>query len=313
MSYPPIEPYDAGHLDSGDGNLLYWEACGNPDGVPALVLHGGPGSGCNSGMRRFFDPERYSIVLFDQRQSGRSEPHASDPTTSLELNTTWHLVADIERLRLHLGAPQWTIWGGSWGSTLGLVYAISHPEHVSGMVLCGVGLGRKTELDWLFRGGLSKLFPAQWSALTSSVSNSADPLPSLAEMLESPDHEVRETAAMAWALWESATPNWPPTQGLLGRFQDPEFAYAFSRIVIHYVRNDLWLEDNFVLRNVDRLTGIQGVLINGRFDFQSPIENAWLLSRAWQGSRLEIVDGAGHGFHPEFEVAIRRATDELSR
>jgi proline iminopeptidase len=302
-------------LDVGDGNRLYWEACGNPEGKPAVVLHGGPGSGFSPTFRRFFDPEAYRIILFDQRNCERSMPPASDPATDLTANTTAHLVADIERLREAQGIERWLVFGGSWGSTLGLAYAEAHPERVTEIVLFGVTTGRHSEFDWLFRGGVAPLFPAQWQALVDGLSEAdraGDVVDGYHRLLNDPDPDVRARAAHAWCLWESATPAWPPTDGLSGAFADPEYAYAFARLVVHYARTYAWLEDGALLRGARVLAGIPGILVNGRFDLQAPLENAWLLQRAWPGAELVVVDDAGHGFSSELADSIARATDRFA-
>ena len=204
--YPPIEPHDQGMLDAGDGNLVYWEVCGNADGKPALVVHGGPGSGCSPGSRRVFDPERYRVVLFDQRGCGRSTPHASDPATDMSTNTTGHLLADMERLREHLGIEQWLVYGGSWGSTLILAYAERHPERVSEMVIPSVTTGRRSEIDWLYRGA-GRFFPEEWERFRAGVPEAerdGDLLAAYARLMESPDAAVRGKAAADWVAWEDA-------------------------------------------------------------------------------------------------------------
>ena len=314
--YPPIEPYEHGLLDVGDGNLVYWEACGDPDGKPAVVLHGGPGSGCTEGHRRLFDPAAYRLVLFDQRGCGRSTPHAGDPATGLSANTTAHLVADIERLRQYLRIDRWLVLGGSWGSTLALAYAEAHPDRVTEMVLFGVTTGRRRETDWLFRGGVSLLFPEQWQALVDALPDAdreGDIVEAYSRLLNGPDPAVRQRAAEAWCLWESATPDWPPKPGLARRFTDPRFALAFARLVTHYVRHNLWLEDGVLLRNAGLLADIPGVLINGRFDFQAPIANAWELSRAWPRAELVIVEEAGHdASNAAITRELVRATDRFA-
>ena len=304
-------------LDAGDGHLLYWETCGNPRGKPALVLHGGPGSGCTPWHRRPFDPDAYRIVLFDQRNCGRSTPHASAPEIDLSTNTTPHLIADIERLREHLGIERWLVLGGSWGCTLALAYAEQHPDRVSEMVLFGVTSGRRSEFDWLFRGGVAAFFPEQWERLLAALppgERGGDVVDAYSRLLHDPDPTVRERAAFEWCLWESATPDWPPATGLAPRFQDPKFALAFARIVTHYVRHDAWLEDGALLRDAGKLAGIPGVLINGRFDFQSPIGNAYVLKQAWRGVELVIVDDAGHAAgNAGISAEIVRATDGFGR
>ena len=310
--YPEIEPYEHGMLDVGDGDLVYWETCGNPRGKPAVVLHGGPGSGCSEWHRRLFDPGVYRTVLFDQRGCGRSRPHASAPDTDLASNNTANLIEDIESLRQHLGIEQWLVFGGSWGSTLALAYAETHPDRVTEMILFGVTTGRHKEFDWLFRGGLAVMFPAQWEDLCAAVpaaERDGDIVEAYYRLLSDPDATVRQRAAEAWCMWESATPAWPPTTELAERFAKPEFAMAFARIVTHYVRHNAWLEDGRLLRDADSLDAIPGVLVNGRFDLQAPIGNAWALKQAWPGAELVIVDDAGHNARdPAVTQELIRAT-----
>ncbi|MEX0681976.1 MAG: prolyl aminopeptidase [Dehalococcoidia bacterium] len=314
--YPAIEPYERGLLDLGDGNQLYWETCGNPAGKAAVVLHGGPGSGCTGWHRRLFDPEAYRIVLFDQRNCGRSTPHASAPDTDLATNNTANLIADIERLREHLGVERWLVLGGSWGCTLALAYAERYPDRVTEMVLFGVTAGRRAEIDWLFRGGVAMFFPEQWERLCAAVpvaERGGDVVEAYSQLLSDPDPGVRERAAFEWCMWESATPAWPPAPGLAKRFTDPAFAMAFARIVTHYVRHDAWLEDGSLLRDASALRDIPGVMVNGRFDFQSPIANAWELKRAWPGAELVIVDNAGHSAdNAAITEELVRATDRFA-
>lgn len=313
--YPEVEPYEHGMLAVGDGNRVYWETCGNPHGKPAVVLHGGPGSGCSAWHRRLFDPTAYRVVLFDQRGCGRSTPHASAPDTDLASNTTANLIADIELLRQHLNIDQWLVLGGSWGSVLALAYAERYPERVTEMVLWGVSTGRYQELDWLFRGGISIFFPEQWQRLCAAVPEGyreGDIVEVYSRLLHDPDAAVRRQAAYEWCLWESATPNWPPTTGLAQRFTDPKVAMAFARLVTHYVRHNQWLEDGILLRNAGALAGIPGSIVNGRFDFQGPIANAWALHRAWPRADLVIVDNAGHAAdHAGITHALIRATDRF--
>jgi proline iminopeptidase len=312
--YPEVEPYDRGMLDVGDDHLVYWETCGNPRGKPAVVFHGGPGSGCSSFFRTLFDPTAYRAVLFDQRNCGRSTPHASDPWTDLEANTTENLIADAERLRERLGIDRWLVLGGSWGSTLALAYAETHPDRVTEMVLSAVTTGRHAEFDWLFRGGLARFFPEDWQRLLDALparDRGRDVVDAYHRLLNDPDLAVGRRAAHAWCLWESATPAWPPTGGLAERFQDPDYALAFARIVTHYVRHNAWLEDGILLRNAGVLTEIPGVLVHGRFDFQAPLENAYALSRAWPRAELVVVDDAGHVPTGEIARQIVRATDRF--
>ena len=295
--FPEIEPYEGGFLEVGEGNRVYWETCGNPAGSPAIVLHGGPGSACTSWHRRLFDPAAFRVVLFDQRGCGRSTPHASEPEVDLTSNTTEHLVGDMELLRRDLAVDRWLVIGGSWGSTLALAYAEAYPERVAEMILWGVTTGRRVECDWLFRGGLSPLFPAEWDRLLAGVpaaQRDRDIVDAYSRLLHDADPDVCRRAAREWCAWESATPDWPPTGGLAERFVDPDFALAFARIVTHYVRHNLFLEDGILLQEAGRLDAIPGTLVNGRFDLQSPIGNAWELHRVWPRAELVVVEDAGH-------------------
>ena len=313
--FPEIEPYDFGMLQVAEDTHVYWETCGNPAGKPAVVFHGGPGSGCTAGQRRGFDPDAYRIVLFDQRNCGRSTPHASDVRVDLADNTTQNLIADIERLREHLGIERWLVMGGSWGSTLALAYAEAFPERVSEMILTGVTTGRRSEADWLFRGVVSPLFPQQWERLRDAVPagrRTGDVVEDYRLLLADPDPAVREHAAFEWSMWESATPDWPPADGLAERFTDPAFAMGFARLVTHYVAHDEFLEDGVLLRDIDRLFGTPAVLVNGRYDLQAPIGNAWELHRRWPGSELVIVDNAGHSRNPAIAAQLVRASDRFA-
>jgi proline iminopeptidase len=313
--YPEIEPYAHGMLEVGDGNLIYWETCGNPRGKPAVVLHGGPGSGCSPQFRRFFDPSAYHVVLFDQRNCGRSRPHASQPDTDLRANNTANLMADIERLRQHLNIERWLVMGGSWGSTLALAYAETHTRQVTEMILFGVTTGQHKEFDWAFRGGLARLFPEQWERLRNAVpvaERDGDIVEAYHRLLSDPDPTVRRRAAEAWCLWESATPAWPPATGLAERFTDPAYAVAFARIVTHYVRHNAWLEDGVLIRGAHTLAGIPGILVNGRFDFQAPLTGAWELQRAWPRAELVIVDEAGHAANANLSRELIRATKRFA-
>jgi proline iminopeptidase len=307
---------DQGLLSVGDGNLVYWEECGNPDGKPAVVLHGGPGSGCTPWHRRLFDPDAYRIVLFDQRNCGRSKPHASEPAIDLTTNTTQNLVADIEQLRQHLSVDRWLVWGGSWGSTLALAYAESHPGSVSEMILWGITTGRRVEFDWLFRGGLAPLFPEQWEEFCAIQRGEAggDIIETYSGLLHDPDPQVRQRAALAWCTWESATPEWPPKAELAERYHDRDFALAFARLVTHYARHGAFLEDGILLRDAAALVDIPAVLINGQFDLQAPIGNAWELQRAWPSATLVILEDAGHApDDAKVTAALIQATNKLAR
>ena len=314
--YPAIQPEHTGLLDVGDGQLVYWETCGRQDGRPALVLHGGPGSGCTPRQRRLFDPDRYRVILFDQRGCGRSAPHASEPDVDLSVNTTRHLVADIERVREHLGVDRWLVLGGSWGSALALAYAERHPDRVTELVLWGASPARRRDLDLLFRGGLSIFLPEQWERLLDALpaaDREGDAVEAIHRLLFDEDPEVRRRAALAWCTWESATLDWPPTGGLDERYEDPVFALAFARLVTHYVRHDLWLEDGVLLRDAGGLAGIPGAIVNGRFDLQSPLGGAWAIHRAWPAAELVVVGDAGHAYdHPLITRELVRATDRFA-
>ncbi|WP_214412617.1 prolyl aminopeptidase [Sphaerisporangium fuscum] len=313
--YPPIEPYDHGMLDVGDGNHVYWETCGNPDGKPALVVHGGPGSGRGTGARRFFDPDRYRIVLFDQRGCGRSTPHASDPATDMSTNTTAHLMADMELLREHLGIDRWLLCGGSWGSTLILAYAERHPERVSEIVVNGVTTTRRSEIDWLYRG-VGRYFPEQWERFREGVpepDRDGDLVAAYAGLMEDPDPAVREKAAIDWCTWEDAVISLEPN-GKPNAYSDrpPAALLAFVRICAHYFAHGAWLEEGVLLRDAGRLAGIPGVLVHGRLDLSSPLDTAWHLSRAWEDAELVVVDDSGHTGSDAMRGEVRRALDRFA-
>lgn len=310
--YPDTEPYDQGMLDVGDGNLIYWELCGNAAGKPAVVLHGGPGSGCTTGARRYFDPAAYRIVLFDQRNCGRSTPHASDPGVDLSHNTTWHLVSDMERLREHLGIERWLLFGGSWGSVLGLAYAERHPERVSGMVLTGVATGRRAETELLTRG-LGRLFPEAWSRFLDNVppaEREGDLAAAYQRLLNGPNAATRAQAARAWCDWETAI---LPTSPPLARYERPEFRLAFVRIVTHYWSHGSWLDDAALLRDAGMLADIPGVLVQGVLDLGNLLGTPWELHEVWPRSELVLVDNAGHGGSADLASEIVRATDRFAR
>ncbi len=276
--YPEIEPYDRGMLAVGDGNRIYWEACGNPDGKPALVLHGGPGSGCAPSMRRYFDPDAYRIVLFDQRNCGRSSPHAADPSVSLAANTTAHLIADIERLREHLLVSRWLIFGWSWGSALALAYAEQHTDKVSEAVLTGLGTGRQAEVE-LFTSGLGALFPDAWRRFRDGVPvdrREGSLAAAYSRQLRHPNLAVREKAARDWCDWEEAM---LPMYGHNSRYDDPGFRMAFTRIVTHYWSNDHFLlPDGVLLAEANRLASVPATLIQGTLDLTNLVGTPWLLA-----------------------------------
>ena len=313
--YPPIEPYDQGMLAVGDGNQVYWEVCGTPDGKPAVMVHGGPGSGCSPRMRRCFDPDRYRAVLFDQRGCGRSTPHASDPSTDMRVNTTQHLIADMERLREHLGIERWLVTGGSWGSTLSLAYAERHPERVTEIVLQAVTTSRQAEIDWLYRD-VGRFFPEEWERFRAGVparDRHGGLLVAYARLLDDPDRAVQERAARAWVTWEDAVVSLEPGSPA-GMYSDrPDDALlAFVRICAHYAAHGAWLEDGAVLRDAGRLAGIPGVLIHGRQDLSCPLDTAWMLARAWPDAELHALDHSGHGGSGEMREHLLAALDRFA-
>jgi proline iminopeptidase len=312
--YPPIAPYSHGMLDVGDGNRLYWEQCGNPHGKPAIVLHGGPGSGCTPGMRRYFDPAAYRIVLFDQRGAGRSTPHASDPATDLSSNTTHHLLRDIELLREHLGIERWLVYGGSWGSTLGLEYAERNRARVSEIVLAGVTIARRSTIDWLYRG-VAPMFPEQWAKFRAGVpepERDGDLVSAYARLLADPNPLVRTKAADDWCDWENSLVSVDPNAPIAPHRLTPEFRLGFARVVTHYFSHNVWLEDDLQLKNADALKGIRGVMIHGRLDLGAPLSMAWDLAQVWPDAELVLVQGAGHSSgDPGMPEAIVAATDRF--
>ncbi|MGQ0842239.1 prolyl aminopeptidase [Actinokineospora sp.] len=312
--YPPIEPHEHGFLDVGASHRVYWEISGNPVGKPVVVLHGGPGAGTSPVQRRHFDPTAYRIVLFDQRGSGRSTPHVSDPDADLSANTTWHLVADMERLREHLRIDRWQLFGGSWGCTLALAYAQSHPARVSEIILRGVFLLRPSELDWLYRGGAGALFPEAWADFRALVPDGADPLAAYQELITGPDQDARAAAALAWSTWEGAAVSLLPHPGLVAQYASPGFAVPFARIALHYFTHAGWLEDDQLLRDAGRLAGIPGRIVQGRYDIVCPPATAWALRQVWPDSRLAILPSAGHAASdPGILETLREATDEFAR
>ncbi|SOD61747.1 proline iminopeptidase [Streptomyces zhaozhouensis] len=312
--YPPIEPYDHGWLPVGDGHRVYWETCGNPEGKPALVVHGGPGSGCGPRVRRFFDPARYRIILFDQRNAGRSTPHASEPEVDLSANTTEHLLADMEALREALGVQRWQLFGGSWGSVLSLVYALRHPGRVSELVLMGLASGRRAETDLLTRG-LGVYFPEAWRAFRNAVpaAERDGDLPSAYDrLLHDPDPRVREAAARAWCDWEEAIDVGGPAG--TSRYEDPDFRLAFARIVTHYWSRGCWLPEGEVLRRASELADIPGVVVQGSLDPGNLLGTVWELAHRWgPACELRVVGTAGHSTAGEGMAArLVAATDRFA-
>ena len=308
--YSPIEPYETGMLDVGDGHTLYWERCGTPGAKPAVFLHGGPGSGCSPKQRQQFDPKKYDVLLFDQRGCGRSTPFAS-----LEDNTTWHLVADIERLRTMAGIDQWMVFGGSWGSTLGLAYAQTHPAHVTELVLRGIFLFRQSEVDWLYKYGASELYPEGWQDFVGLVQEGerSDVVEAYYRRLTSEDPATRLAAAKAWSTWEGLTVTLLPDLAMLEEFTEDNHAIAVARIECHYMRNLGWLDHEQLLENADKLKGIPGVIVQGRHDCCTPPSAAWDLKQAWPEVELNIVPDGGHLFtEPGITDGLVRASDRFA-
>jgi proline iminopeptidase len=306
--YPEIDAYDSGMLAVDGRHRLHYEQCGNPEGKPVVILHGGPGAGCSAKMRRFHDPARYRIVLFDQRGSGRSTPHAD-----LVDNTTWDLVADIERLREHLGIARWQVFGGSWGSTLALAYAEAHPSRVSELVLRGIFMLRRWELEWFYQEGASRLFPEAWHQYLEAIPDveRGDLISAYHRRLTSSDEATRLAAARAWSVWEASTSLLIPDEAFIDGHRDAHFALSFARIESHYfVHGGFFDVEDQLLRDAHRLRGIPGVIVHGRYDVVCPIQNAWDLQRAWPDSKLVVSPTAGHSaFEPENASALVEATD----
>ncbi len=306
--YPPIEPFRQQILEMPGGHRVYVEQCGRPDGVPVVVLHGGPGGGCSPGMRRFFDPSHYRSVLFDQRGCGRSSPHAS-----VENNTTWDLVADIERIRVELGIERWIVFGGSWGACLALIYAQAHPERVEALVLRGVFTMTKAELDWFYGGGASAFWPEQWRAFSGMVpaEERGDLIAAYHRRLFGADGAEQARFARAWAGWESALAVLEPGEGR-GSPSGP-YALAFSRLENHYFINGGFLEtDGQILRDIGRLAGIRGFIVQGRYDMICPPHTAHAVHRAWPGSELLMVATAGHALsEPGISAELVAIMDRL--
>lgn len=308
--YPKIDPYDSGFLDAGDGHRVYYERVGTPGAMPALFLHGGPGGGCSPDHRRLFDPARYDVLLFDQRGCGRSTPHAG-----LEANTTWHLVADIERLRVLAGVEKWVVLGGSWGSTLALTYAETHPDRVRALILRGVYTVTKAELDWYYRFGVSEMFPEKWERFQAPVPEAerGDMIAAYRKRLTSQDAAIRMEAAKAWTIWEGETITLLPEAETSDKFSDGSFALAFARLENHYFTHHCWLEEGQLLRDAGKLRGIPGAIIHGRYDMPCPVRTAYNLHRAWPDAAFHLVEGAGHaGSEPGILDRLIRETDRFA-
>lgn len=308
--YPPIEPYETGMLDVGDGHLLYYERCGTPGAKPAVFLHGGPGGGISAAHRGLFDPALYDVLLFDQRGCGKSTPHAG-----IEANTTWHLVADIERLRELAGVDQWLVFGGSWGSTLALAYAQTHVRRVSELVLRGIYMCTRPELAWFYQFGVSELFPDKYERFVAPIPEAerADMLTAYHKRLTTGPREDQIEAARAWSLFEGETITLLPDSKISAQHDDGHFALAFARLETHYFVNDCWLEPGQLLRDAHKLHAIPGTIVHGRYDMPCPARYAWALHKAWPDADFQLVEGAGHAFsEPAILDQLIRATDRYA-
>jgi proline iminopeptidase len=308
--YPPIQPYATGFLQVDSLHKIYFEQCGNAQGKPILFLHGGPGSGLEEKHRQYFDPKAYRIILFDQRGSGKSTPHAS-----LEANTTWDLVADIEKLRLHLGIDRWIVFGGSWGSTLALSYAIEHPKPTEALILRGIFLSRPEELHWYYQFGAHHIFPDAWENYVNPIppSERHNMIAAYYQRLTSEDAKVREEAAFAWSAWEAVALRLRFDPELFSSFTISDHADALARIECHYfINKSFFSSDNWILENVQKIAHIPGVIVHGRYDIVCPLENAWLLHKRWPIAKLEIIPDAGHSASEAGIMdALIRATDHF--
>ena len=306
-SFPEPQVYDHGLLDVGHDNRIYWEARGNPDGRPALVVHGGPGSGRPRGAHKGFHPDHFQVVVFDQRGCGDSQPSAADPTTDMAHNTTEHLLADMEALRQHLGIEHWLLYGGSWASTLILAYAERHPERVIGIVLVGVTMTRPQEINWLYHG-LRLLLPIEWDRFRAGVPHhdrDSNLVEAYRQLMENPDPAIREQAARDWCTWEDAVIAHEHLGNPAQYSAKLDAAkLAFVRICTHYFAHGAWLEDGQLLRDAHRLKGIPGVLIHGRLDLSGPLRTAWELAQAWPEADLTIIDDSGHTGSPAMAAAV---------
>jgi proline iminopeptidase len=310
--FPPIEPYRTGFLQVSPLHRVYYEEAGNPNGVPALFLHGGPGGGLSPDYRRFFDPQHYRVVLFDQRGAGKSTPHAE-----LAENTTWDLVADAERIRETLGIAKWVVFGGSWGSTLGLSYAVTHPDRVLGLILRGIFLCRKEEIDWFYQGGAHHIFPDVWETYLKPIppAEHGDLLGAYHRRLTGSNEAERTACALAWSKWEAATTFLIPNADNIHDFEDPQRALALARIECHYFQNRIFFPtDNYLIENVGKIRHLPAVIIHGRYDVVCPVKNAWDLHRAWPEAEFHIVPDAGHGaMHVGTRSRLVAATEGFKR
>jgi proline iminopeptidase len=289
--YPEIKPYATHTLDVETPHSIYIEECGKPDGVPVLFVHGGPGAGCEPYHRQFFDPEKYRIILFDQRGAGKSTPHAE-----LKNNTTQSLVADMEAIRVKLGVQSWVLFGGSWGSTLSLVYAQTHPDRVLGLILRGIFLCRQSEIDWFYQNGANRIFPDFWQDFIQPIPEKerANLLSAFYKRLTGVDEVARMACAKAWSTWEGRTATMQPKRSVVDHFSDPHTALSLARIEAHYFMNQSFLKPDQILNDTKKLKDIPGTIVQGRYDMICPMESAWALSQAWPMAELDIINNAGH-------------------
>jgi proline iminopeptidase len=310
--YPEIEPFAYGWMPTESAHEVYYEECGSPGGKPCLILHGGPGGAINAGMRRFFNPDRWRMVLFDQRGCGRSRPHAV-----LEDNDTWKLIEDIERLREKCGVEKWAVFGGSWGSTLALAYAIKHPERVESLILRGIFLLTKKELHWFYQDGASMIFPDAWEHFLAPIPEAerGDLMGAYYKRLTAGDQNTREQAAIAWSSWEGDTVSVKGPAARPEKFAEADFAIAFARLECWYFVNKGFLpEDGWILKNVEKIRHIPAWIVQGRFDVVTPMSGAWALKKAWPEARLEVIGDAGHAStEPGIVDALIRAGDLAGR
>ncbi|GIL17534.1 MAG: proline iminopeptidase [Oligoflexia bacterium] len=308
--YPEIQPFNSGMLKVSDLHQIYFEECGNPEGYPIIFLHGGPGGGCSTDHRRFYDPKHYRIVLLDQRGCGRSLPFAE-----LRENTTWDLVSDIEKLRTHLQISKWHVFGGSWGSTLALAYAVTHPEKVSALILRGIFLCRPSEIKWFYQEGAHQIYPDQWEIYNNHIPENErhDFVSAYYKRLTSSDEKVRLDAARVWSKWESSTSYLFVKESAIEEYDDPAKALPFARIECHYFVNKAFFStDNYLLENAHKLKNIPGVIVQGRYDIVCPMRSAWDLHRAWPEARLKIIPDAGHSaWESGICSALVEATDQF--
>ncbi|QPC87288.1 prolyl aminopeptidase [Mesorhizobium sp. NBSH29] len=308
--YPEIEPFETGMLDVGDGHTIYWERVGTRGAKPAVFVHGGPGGGVSAKMRRVFDPSLYDVLLFDQRGCGRSTPHAS-----LDANTTWHLVDDMERLRNLMGVDKWLVFGGSWGSTLSLAYAETHPERVSELVVRGIYTLTRPELEWYYQFGVSEMFPDKWERFLAPIPEAerGDMMAAYRKRLVGEDRAAQIEAARAWSIWEGETITLLPEPETSDKFHEDNFALAFARIENHYFVHAGWLEENQLIRDAHKLADIPGVIVHGRYDMPCPAKYAWALHKAWPQAEFHLIEGAGHSMtEPGILDQLIRATDKFA-